>query len=133
MSHGAAPSAVHRRPGAAALRHRQLDRQNALICGVAVQTIRRWRRRYQRRPFLRGLFHSDGARVTNWTTRPVGGVQKRYGYPRYFFTNDSEDILGLCTWAPDLLGIPWRWHGRSVSVARRAGVAAPDAFVGSKR
>ena len=36
------------------------------------------------RPFLRGLFHSDGGRITNWTVRPVGGEPKRYEYPRYF-------------------------------------------------
>ncbi len=85
------------------------------------------------RPFLRGLFHSDGCRVTNWTVRPVAGAPKRYEYPRYFFNNRSEDILGLCTWALDLLDIPWRRNGHwSVSVARREGVAALDAFVGPK-
>lgn len=68
----------------------------------------------------------------NWTVRPVAGVPKRYEYPRYFVTNFSEDILGLCTWALDLLEIPWRRSGRSISVARRQGVAALDAFVGPK-
>ena len=29
---------------------------------------------------LRGLFHSDGCRITNWTTRPVAGEVKRYEY-----------------------------------------------------
>lgn len=85
------------------------------------------------RPFLRGLFHSDGCRITNWTVRPVAGEQKRYEYPRYFFSNRSEDILGLCTWALDLLDIAWRrsnaWH---ISVARREAVAALDEFVGPK-
>ncbi|MGZ4592130.1 MAG: transcriptional regulator [Actinomycetes bacterium] len=85
------------------------------------------------RPFLRGLFHSDGCRITNWTEKTVAGQRKRYEYPRYFFSNRSEDILGLCTWALDLLGIPWRRNGRwSVSVARREGVAALDEFVGPK-
>jgi hypothetical protein len=85
------------------------------------------------KPFLRGLFHSDGCRITNWTVRPVGGEPKRYEYPRYFFSNRSEDILGLCTWALDLLDIRWRrsnaWH---ISVARREAVAALDEFVGPK-
>jgi hypothetical protein len=31
--------------------------------------------------FLRGLFHSDGCRITNWTRRPVAGELKRYEYP----------------------------------------------------
>jgi hypothetical protein len=32
---------------------------------------------------LRGLVHSDGCRVTNWTTRVVaGGERRRYEYPR---------------------------------------------------
>ncbi len=85
------------------------------------------------RPFLRGLFFSDGCRITNWTTRTVAGERKRYEYPRYFFSNRSEDILGLCTWALDLLDISWRrsnaWH---ISVARREAVAALDEFVGPK-
>lgn len=29
-------------------------------------------------PFLRGLFHSDGCRITNWTRRVVAGEIKRY-------------------------------------------------------
>jgi len=33
--------------------------------------------------FLRGLFHSDGCRMTNWTQRQVGDEMKRYEYPRY--------------------------------------------------
>jgi len=85
------------------------------------------------RPFLRGLFHSDGCRVTNWTVRVVAGQPKRYEYPRYFFSNRSEDILGLCSWALDLLGIAWRRNGRwSLSVARREAVACLDEFVGPK-
>lgn len=34
--------------------------------------------------FLRGLFNSDGCRITNCTTRPVGGEMKRFEHPRYF-------------------------------------------------
>jgi hypothetical protein len=83
--------------------------------------------------FLRGLFNSDGCRVTNWTERVVAGDRKRYEYPRYFFTNHSEDILQLCEWALDLLVIEHRrsnvWN---ISVARRASVAALDAHVGPK-
>lgn len=59
-------------------------------------------------PFLRGLIHSDGCRVTNWTRRRVAGELKRYEYSRYFFTNKSLDILGLCCAALDRLGIAYR-------------------------
>lgn len=85
------------------------------------------------RPFLRGLFHSDGCRITNWTVRPLLAGPKRYEYPRYFFSNESADIIGLCTWALDLLGVSWRQPKyNTISVARREAVAALDEFVGSK-
>ena len=83
--------------------------------------------------FLRGLFHSDGCRVMNWTVQTVAGKPKRYEYPRYQFSNESTDILGLCTSALDFVGIPWRMPRHNVvSVARREGVAALDQFVGPK-
>jgi Homeodomain-like domain len=83
--------------------------------------------------FLRGLFHSDGCRITNWTERLVDGRRKRYEYPRYFFTNASTDILRLCTWGLDLLGIAWRQtNPRHISVARRAAVEVLDLHVGPK-
>jgi len=83
--------------------------------------------------FLRGLFNSDGCRVANWATRPVGGQLKRYEYPRYMFSNESADIMRLCQWALDLLGLPWRMPRRNaLSVARREAVARLDEFVGPK-
>lgn len=83
--------------------------------------------------FLRGLFNSDGCRVANWATRPVAGQLKRYEYPRYMFSNESADIMKLCQWALDLVGIPWRMPRRNaLSVARKEGVAALDLFVGPK-
>ncbi|SBT47933.1 transcriptional regulator [Micromonospora narathiwatensis] len=79
--------------------------------------------------FLRGLFHSDGCRVSNRVT--VRG--KQYVYPRYMFVNESTDIMGLCQWALDLLGIAWRMNRRNcLSVARRDAVATPDHHVGPK-
>ncbi|MFG1777400.1 helix-turn-helix domain-containing protein [Micromonospora sp. NPDC049048] len=79
--------------------------------------------------FLRGLFHSDGCRFSNRVT--VRG--KGYVYPRYMFTNESADIMSLCQWALDLLGIAWRMNRRnSLSVARRDAVAALDRHVGPK-
>ena len=84
-------------------------------------------------PFLRGLFHSDGSRVRNWATRPVGGVVKRYDYPRWQFSNVSPDIRELCSWALDLAGIAWRQSSPThVSVSRRDDVARLDALIGLK-
>lgn len=83
--------------------------------------------------FLRGLFHSDGARVKNWATRVVGGEKRRYDYPRWQFSNRSEDILGLCCWALDLAQVPWRRSGQwTVSVSRREAVAHLDDLIGMK-
>ena len=57
----------------------------------------------------------------------------RYRYPRYEFTNRSEDIRRLCTDALDRLGIAWRPNGAlRISVNRREAVAALDAHVGPK-
>jgi hypothetical protein len=83
--------------------------------------------------FIRGLIHSDGCRVTNWTTRIVGGQRKRYEYPRYFFTNVSDDIIRLFTTALDQVGVEWKKaNAHNVSVARKASVALMDAHVGPK-
>ncbi|MER5274477.1 transcriptional regulator [Streptomyces sp. NPDC002809] len=83
--------------------------------------------------FIRGLIHSDGCRIINWATRPVGGEQRRYEYPRYFFTNLSADILGLFTSTLDQVGVEWKRASRkNISVARRASVALMDAHVGPK-
>ncbi|MFF2039334.1 transcriptional regulator [Kitasatospora sp. NPDC058170] len=88
--------------------------------------------------FLRGLIHSDGCRITNWTVRTVGGVRKRYEYPRYFFTNTSTDIIRLFTDTLDAVGVRWkasvpRPTGQvNVSVARKASVALMDTHIGPK-
>jgi DNA-directed RNA polymerase subunit N (RpoN/RPB10) len=80
--------------------------------------------------FLRGLFHSDGCRVTNRIRRG----DRVYEYPRYHFSNESADIMGLCQDALDHLGISWRMCRRNLlSVARREAVAALDEHVGPKR
>ncbi|MGW8954880.1 helix-turn-helix domain-containing protein [Streptomyces sp. NPDC055709] len=87
--------------------------------------------------FVRGLVHSDGCRNMNWTTRVVGGERKRYEYPRYWFTNVSDDIRRLYTDTLDKLGIEWKDCTRAgrpynISVARRASVALMDAHIGPK-
>ncbi|MEU3216595.1 transcriptional regulator [Streptomyces sp. NPDC006971] len=87
--------------------------------------------------FVRGLIHSDGCRVINWTTRVIGGQRKRYEYPRYFFTNKSDDIRRLYTDTLDRLDVEWTHCTRAgkaynISVAQRASVALMDAHVGPK-
>ncbi len=83
--------------------------------------------------FVRGLFHSDGCRITNWTVRTVAGQPKRYEYPRYFFTDASEDILAICGQALSSLGISYRRPTpRNISVAQSASVAILDQHVGPK-
>jgi hypothetical protein len=74
---------------------------------------------------LRGLIHSDGWRGIN----PVGR-----GYPRYLFTNFSDDIRQIFCRACDLFGVSWRrsrWN--TISVARRKSVEKLDAVIGPKR
>lgn len=79
--------------------------------------------------FLRGLLHSDGCRITNWTTRNG----KRYEYGRWFFSNESVDIMGWCQEALDLVGVSWTMpRPNCLSVATRAGVAHLDEHVGPK-
>ncbi|WP_329194395.1 MULTISPECIES: helix-turn-helix domain-containing protein [unclassified Streptomyces] len=83
--------------------------------------------------FLRGLIHSDGCRVTNWTVRNG----KRYEYPRYFFTNKSDDIRRLCTDTLTKVGVEWTVLARgsdpfNVSIARKASVALMDTHIGPK-
>jgi hypothetical protein len=74
---------------------------------------------------IRGLIQSDGCRTIN----RVNGTD----YPRYFFTNYSDDIRGIFTQACNELEVDWtasRWH--TISVARRSSVAKLDAVVGPK-
>jgi hypothetical protein len=83
--------------------------------------------------FVRGLIHSDGCRATNRVRRLVGGACKEYEYPRYFFSNASDDIRDLFTDALDRLGIAWKQSNvRIISVARKEAVARLDEFVGPK-
>jgi hypothetical protein len=81
-------------------------------------------------PFLRGLIHSDGWRGIN----KVHVKGRDYEYPRYQFSNRSDDIRQLFTYACDHVGIAWRPWGRyHISVARKDAVALLDEFVGPKR
>ena len=76
--------------------------------------------------FVRGLLHSDGCRVLN----RVNGK----AYPRYHFTQVSDDIRRLFCRSLQHLGIDYTWNdARNVSVARRPSVERLDEFVGPKR
>ncbi|RLV08258.1 hypothetical protein CTZ27_05390 [Streptomyces griseocarneus] len=87
--------------------------------------------------FIRGLVHSDGCRITNWTTKVVGGVRKRYEYPRYMFANKSDDIRKLYCDTLTKVGVQWSTLARgsdpfNISVARKESVALMDAHIGPK-
>ncbi len=83
--------------------------------------------------FLRGLIHSDGCRHLNIirSSWPTGAAV--YKYPRYQFTNASEDIRKLFTDACERLGVRWtQMNARNVAVSRRSDVAFLDTFIGCK-
>jgi hypothetical protein len=78
---------------------------------------------------VRGLIQSDGCRAMN----TIRHGEKAYAYPRYQFTNRSDDIRKIFCDACDLLGVEWRVMNRwNISVARRDSVARLDEFVGPK-
>jgi len=75
---------------------------------------------------LRGLIHSDGCRVDN----RVG----EKAYPRYMFSNRSQDIQRLFCEACTDLGVSWtRPSFKHISVARASDVAKLDAAIGAKQ
>lgn len=83
--------------------------------------------------FVKGLFHSDGCRTVNRTRGIVNGVEKAYEYPRWMFSNKSEDIHRLCEAALDRLSIAHRRsRADTVSVSRRDAVELMDRLVGPK-
>ncbi|MEV1287572.1 hypothetical protein [Micromonospora sp. NPDC049679] len=44
---------------------------------------------------MQGFIHSDGCRIANRIVKR----DKVYVCPRYLFTNESRDIMGLCQYA----------------------------------
>jgi hypothetical protein len=79
--------------------------------------------------FLRGLIQTDGWRGLN----RVHVKGRDYAYPRYQFSNRSDDIRGLFTEVCDLIDVEWcRWGRWHISVARRESVARLDEFIGPK-
>ncbi|ANH40083.1 hypothetical protein I601_3678 [Nocardioides dokdonensis FR1436] len=62
--------------------------------------------------------------MAGWTWAP---------YPRWQFSNTSDDIRDLCCWALDLVDVAWRRSSTTtISVSTRAGVARLDELVGLK-
>ena len=79
---------------------------------------------------IKGLIHSDGCRVINRVRNRLG---VRYQYPRYFFTNHSDDIRATFVHACELIGVEYRPNNRwNISVAKRGSVAILDEFIGLK-
>jgi hypothetical protein len=91
-----------------------------------------WQRRIVERhpqPLLRGLIHSDGCYSVNTIKHP----KKTYVYPRYLFSNRSDDIRQIFCDACDRLGIEWRvMTATDISIAQRESIAVMDEFVGPK-
>jgi hypothetical protein len=86
------------------------------------------------RELLRGLIHSDGCRTVNrFKTKLPSGRIAAYQYPRYFFSNLSEDIRRIFCEHCELLGIRWtQSNPRNISVSHRHSVALLDEFIGPK-
>lgn len=83
-----------------------------------------------RKPFIRGLIHSDGTRII--ATERKGSYVRRA--PRYAFSNRSEDIKRLFCESCDAVGVRWtRPSDRQIAIYRKASVALLDEFVGPKR
>ncbi len=74
---------------------------------------------------LRGLIHSDGCRDRN--------IVKGREYPRYSFTNRSDDIHAIFRAAAAHMGLHYTVRPFVTSIARRRDVAVMDELVGAKR
>jgi hypothetical protein len=84
----------------------------------------------QPRELIKGLIHSDGCRTTNHVR---GANGRSYSYPRYLFSNRSDDIRGIFVRACEAIGVESRPDGPyNISVARRRSVQILDSFIGPK-
>lgn len=83
-----------------------------------------------RKPFIRGLIHSDGTRII--ATERKGSYVRRA--PQYAFSNKSEDIKRLFCESCDAIGVRWtRPSDRQIAIYRKTSVALLDEFVGPKQ
>jgi len=99
--------------------------------------LKPWQHRLSQRfprELLRGLIHSDGCRTMNrFKTKLPSGRIGSYEYPRYFFSNLSDDIRRIFCEHCELLGIRWtQSNPRNISIAYRKSVAVMDEFIGPK-
>jgi hypothetical protein len=80
------------------------------------------------------LSPTDGCRTTNrFKTKLPSGRVATYEYPRYFFSNLSEDIRRIFCDHCELLGIRWtQSNPRNISISHRESVALMDEFIGPK-
>jgi len=82
--------------------------------------------------FFRGLYHSDGTRFSN--------VVNGKDYPRYGFTNYSDEIRQLFCDTCDKLGIHWTvkrlgsesYRATDIFISKRKDVAYLDSVIGPK-
>lgn len=75
--------------------------------------------------FFRGLYHSDGSRSQN--------IVKGRNYPRYTFSNVSDDIRRLFADTAEKLGLSWTTANKhNVAISRRDDVAWLDEHIGEK-
>jgi hypothetical protein len=80
--------------------------------------------------FFRGLYHSDGSRFSN--------IVNGKDYPRYQFSNSSEDIRNLFSYACDLLGLKWTTNSgkkiacKEIFISKRPDVEYLDTLIGPK-
>jgi hypothetical protein len=71
------------------------------------------------------LIHSDGCRDLNFVNAKE--------YPRYQFSNESDDIRGIFIDACESLGVHWTSPTyKVVSISRRPDVELLDTFIGPK-
>jgi hypothetical protein len=74
---------------------------------------------------LRGLIHSDGCRFRN--------TGRNWSWPRYSFTQFSDDIRRIFCDTCDRVGVRWTGSGKHIIyVSRKADVARLDEFIGPK-
>lgn len=92
--------------------------------------LKPWQRKIVKKfpqQFLRGLIHSDGCRDRNL----VDGIE----YPRYTFTNYSQDIMGIFKKNCRQLGVSYTASKdkKRCMIATRKNVAYLDKFIGEKK
>jgi hypothetical protein len=83
---------------------------------------------------LRGLIQSDGCRAVNKVRSRNHPAAPSYAYPRYLFTNNSDDIRYIFCSACDSIRVSWRqMNWKTIAVSRLADVAKLDGIIGPKR